>query len=260
MRVDSRADVERRDLERRSRCEPAAKQTVSDCERLKALGWVEVEAFLLVGEVEAWPHDRHAVDRAGSENAAIPKTTHRLVHRELRQDRGITREPAVAEDARALGEHRSSIGRPPRGFQIRGQLCRFFPHAREAGEQVVNRRAAPRRGGEIVTVRREHPPDLTHTLTCAGIGGGRDEIGSPPLIVANERVLNGLIASLPALVELLQQARRDPRLVREAGAEEEQIHHGVSVALCDARSELLSPVREPTWPPCRALGRRYGAE
>ena len=88
-----------------------------NCEGLKALRRVEVEAFLLVREIEARADDRDAVDRPLSEKAALAKSADCAIHRELRQHRGIPGEPAIAEDARSLRKPRRGIGGAPRGFE-----------------------------------------------------------------------------------------------------------------------------------------------
>ena len=74
--------------------------------------------------------------------------------------------------------------------------------------------------------------------------------------MARERLLCGPIAGGPALIEIAQQPRRDARLGREAGAEQQQVDHRVDVALSDAALERRRWPASHAGHLCRTLGRR----
>ena len=80
---DARAEIERRDLQRPSACEIQSQQRIHEGKRLDGLLGIEVVPFQLVGEVQPWPDDRHALHRAGRERACRPSS-----HRARARSRG----------------------------------------------------------------------------------------------------------------------------------------------------------------------------
>ena len=204
---------------------------------LKALRWIEVEAFLLVREVEARTDNRHASyrpvrEKARSRSPQSPgrrRTASAPMNRRRARDRGRPR---------ALGESRRGSAAFLAASRSAASFAASSCHSRDVGEQVVDRGAA--------TVRRScgrasrAPADVAHPFTGLRVGGARDQVGGPLLILERQRLLDRLVASLPALIELTQELRGDSRLLGEAGAEEQQVHDRVDVPLRNPRGERLA--------------------
>ncbi len=147
------------------------------------LGIIVVAGFLvLVDNVEAGPDHGHASHLAFAQHTAILQIAQGLFDGEIRENAGIERNPAIAEQPRPPVENRRWIGnriRPGKALGFLGAL-REGPHLlNDSQEVVVDEHACLAGGARIDSLASEKAIQKSETLVVSWTPQARNQIIHP---------------------------------------------------------------------------------
>ena len=213
------ADVEDRYGQAAGLSQLQAHERIVESEGLERLQGVVVERglLLLVDEIEAGADDGDASDLAFTEDSAGFQVAKGLVEREVRQDAGVEREPAVVEQRRTV-QNGCGLG-------IGGALSERSPFLKHAEQVAVDKRACLLRF-QVDAFAQQNIAQQCEALVIAGIAKAGNQVVHAGADDAGFRSLG-------------QALDRDARLAGERGPEEQEIRHGIQVALFEAGADGL---------------------
>ena len=242
---DPRADVEEHDLRiawRGRKTQPL--ERIEHGKRLQRLLRIDVEADVLVREVESGTDDRHASHGAGLEQPARLHRRQRLLDRIVGNERRVERQAARAEQPGPLDELGDGVAAARRAkFLI--DLVLFAGHAHDRGAQILSCRFPVRSGREAKPFSLKKGAGEQPALVIARGGqrlqqiveAGRDQLDRPAqhqLPIPRRARFDG--------------AEHRARSRRERGAEQHPVDDGVFVALLEPRADLAIVALDPARP------------